>query len=240
MSSILIQRDQVKIPQVGPMNILGYTTTAGTTNIINSALSSATQGAGYNNQNLPFQVASLAAYSETCGWILDRIISVYDSVTKTAFTDNNGNEVYGKITKPSADYLLAFFSIVNGTETPFAIDAGKVIDFQAQYLFDSNNAPIDLMIRQNAVQIGQDPENNTKLYHENLTITALNTLSNLTYFPVEGTAVEILIDGGSHVSTVNGTISVAGKAITYNNTYNAGGYNIRTTSNAVAKYIIKK
>lgn len=240
--STSIQRDQVQSFDAGYINVLGYTTSAGTTNIINSTLSTAAQGAGYGGENLQHKLGSQNSHSESCGW-LETKVPVYDTVTKTAFTDGNGNEVYATLTKPAVDYILSFFSLVDGTETAFSIEAGKVVDLQIAYMFDSHNKPNDLHIRQSAVVIGSDPSNNTKLYHENLTITALNTLSNLTYFPVSGTDVEIVIDGGAHVSTINGTISVSGKAITYNNDYNpatSSGFSLRTTSSAYARYTIKK
>lgn len=65
----------------------------------------------------------------------------------TPIADGDGDVVYGKITKPAADFVLSFYSIVGGEETAFIMPADTSIDYKVALRTNMSIIPADAIIR---------------------------------------------------------------------------------------------
>jgi hypothetical protein len=204
-----------------------FTTTSGISNTVTAVF-----GVLCTTDNVPVQVGNTVLSSETLGYVLNQKIRIWDAVSKSAIKDSLGNEIYGKITKPSSDFLLNYFSLVDGVETTYSIAAGLGIDFAPIYVYNDLNLPIDSATRVDAVEVGQDPAKRATTFSELLTISAINTLSNLTKTPVVGEEVKLIINGIDY-STIDGSLSVSSKTITWLFTSSNNGFDISTSGYTV-------
>lgn len=227
----LLQRTQLErtyhvAPQIGTI-----TTTGGTNDDITSILTTLS-----SNENIPLQIA-VQSSTKAMGYVLNDKTPVWLAGTETAFTDGNGNEVYIKLTKPSSNYLINYYSLVNGTETAFTIDASIEIDFAVNYYYDDLKLPEDALVRVSKARMGEDPSSKAELFSEVLTITALNTISNLTKTPVAGKPINFKVNGLTY-SVVAGYFSVVNKAVTWNFNASAGGFDILTSHTVEVDYLV--
>lgn len=204
-----------------------FTTTLGITNNVTAIF-----GTLCTADNVPVQVGSTTLNSEALGYVLNQKVRVWDTISKSAIKDSLNNEVYGKITKPSSDYLLNYFSLVDGVETTYSIAAGLGIDFAPIYVYDDLNLPIDFATRVDAIEVGQDPAKRATSFSELLTISATNTLSDLTKTPIVSEEIKLIINGVEY-STVDGSLSISGSTITWLFTASNSGFDITTTGYSV-------
>lgn len=210
--------------------VTGFTTTLGTSNTITTQLGSLASSNG-----VPAQVANKV--TETVGFIIsgNNKAEIWLASSKDAIQDGKGNEVYGKITKPGADYLIEFYSLINGVETAYSMPAGRIIDFTVNYYFDFGRLPDDILTKISAIEVGEDPDSKAGEYIELLTVTAINTVSDLTKSPISNSEpMQLIINGQVEDNLVNGAFFINGKAVTWS--FTNSGYNLETTDRVVAKY----
>lgn len=232
--SELVQLVQIERKyQTGAQVAQAFTTTAGSTNEITTVLTALSTA-----DNVPLQIAVKTLGSEVMGYVLNENISIWNSSSKEAFTDGAGNEVYGKITKAGTPYLLEYFSIVDGVETAYTMGAGNIIDFEAHYFFNDLKLPNDILVRTNKIRVGEDPNSAYKQYSEIVSVTALNTLANLTKDPVASTPVILYINNIPY-TLVSGAFTLAGKVITWVWNASNGGFDIQTTYTVTTQYTVK-
>ena len=211
-------------------SVTGLTTTSGVSNIITAAL-----GVVAASDGVPVQVANKS--NGTVGFIVsgNNKIDIWSSSTKDALQDQKGNEVYGKITKPGADYLIEFYSRISGVETAYSMPASKVLDFTVNYYFDFARLPDDVLTRVNSLVVGQDPDIGAFEYTELLTVSSLNTVSDVTKNPTSNIETAyLIINGQVEDNLASGAFSLSGKVITWN-AANAG-YNLEVGDRVVARY----
>lgn len=195
----------------GTIGVTGFTTSSSSSTDVTAAITAVLATAAKDGSSVPLQVAS----GDTEGVVTSSIVEIFDSATKDKIlADNDGAEVYGKITESSGVYTLSYFFIdVNGVEQTYTM-TGQVIDFGVQYRFSMANLPYDFALSQNVAQDanGGNPGN---IIVETLIPTALNTIPNMTSIPVGfeiKTAIYATVNG--HDQLGEGLSVSAGGAVT--------------------------
>lgn len=226
--STLVKRQQIARTYLEAYQLAtGFTTAGGVNDDI-----TATLGTLATADSVPVQVAVETAGSEAMGYVLNKQLQLWDSTSKSAISDGAGNEVYAKITKPSSVYLLNYYSLVAGAETAYSMAASASVDFAPIYFYNDLKLPVDAFTRVKAIEVGEDPINRSVEYSELLSVTATNTLSDLSTTPVDGSKVTLLINGLAYDS-VDGSVSTSGTEVTWNFTAGSGGFDIATTGYTV-------
>lgn len=181
---------------------------------------------------LPLQLASATQMGVVTNPYGNDRVEVWDNATKEKLKDANNNEVYGRLTEAAGVYTLSFYTLVAGVETAYTFGANTPIDYQFAYQYDFANLPSDVIVKFPQVAINNDPERGGILVQELLTITATNTINNLTFAPKNVNQVLFFVNR-TIVTTLDG-ITVAGQAITV--TPATLGYDIETTDTVIAYY----
>ncbi len=225
--STLIQRPQLSRTYAESFQLAtNFATAGGTSDNITAVLGSLATA-----DNVSVAVANETAGSQSMGYVLGKEVSIWDTSSKSPFTDGNGNEVYGRITKPAANYILSYYSLVSGVETAYTMPV-KNIDFTAIYFFNDLKFPVDAFTRVKAIEVGDDPATRSADQSELLSVTATNTLSALSKTPITGAKVSLNVNGVIY-DTVNGGITVSGTAVTWTFTAANGGFDITTSGYTV-------
>ena len=223
----LVHNSQIDQLLYAYVRVNGFTASSTSTNAT-TAITTAVSTAGKGGVAVPLQVASASAVGViTTG--SDNRVEIYDATTKQKISDDS-NEVYGRITESAGVYTLSYYTLVAGVET--ASTVAQSIDFEFIYNFDFGRLPINALTAVKARNISDDPSSSSgSLFDEVLTVTALNTVSDLTKTPT-GT-VKLFVNGQA-VSSLTTAFTVVGKAITWNATNS--GYALRTTFEVIASY----
>lgn len=232
-----IQSKQINKTLAAAVRVSGFSANGGS-NTVTTAITSALSTAGDGGLSVPVQVASTDIGVITSG--TNNRIEIWDATSKDKFVASNGEEVYGRLTESSGVYTLTYYTLPNtGTETAYSFGSSTSIDFEFGYRFDFYRYPTDAAIATVARNINQDPSQSAgRPYAEKLTITAQNTLPNLSKTPVSSSTVELMVWGVSYDALGGGTayftVNTTTKALTWSAT-NAG-FNIDTTDYVVARY----
>lgn len=181
---------------------------------------------------LPLQLASATQMGVVVAPFGGNRVEVWDNATKEKLKDANNNEVYGRLTEAAGVYTLSFFTLVTGVETAYTFGANTNIDYEFVYQYDFANLPADVIVRFPQVAINNDPERGGIQVQEQLTVTATNTISNLTFTPKNVNQVLFFVNR-TIVTTLDG-ITVAGQSVTV--TPVTLGYSIETTDTVIAWY----
>lgn len=209
----------------------------GTSDVVTTPITSLLSTAGDLGVTVPLQVSTYNSGTQTEGLITTGTgnkVEIYDSTTKQKLDDNQGNEVYGRITESGGVYTLSYYSLIGGTETAFDIGS-TTIDFEFAYRFEFHNLPVNFAIAIQSRNVDEDGGNNNgRLVVEILSVTSTNTISNLTYTPDLPSNVQITVNGKNEDTLSGSGLSIATKTLTWN----AGtiGYNCLTSFRVVAQY----
>lgn len=143
----------------------------------------------------------------------NRVI-ISNNTTGSAIDDGSGNEVYGRITEVGGVYTLSYYSLVVGTETAFSMPA-QTIDYLFPYRFTFTLYPSDAAIRVQDTIVGEDPfSTGGRKVIQQLTVSALNTLTALALTPIVGTVI-INAGGQDQFGIAGGGFTLVGTAITW-------------------------
>lgn len=227
-----VKRRQLDFPIVAPIGISGFTA-VGTSSVVTSVITTALSTAGDGGVSVPLQASSNNSVGVVTTGTTNRV-EIVSASTKERLIDASGNEVYGRLTESGGIYTLSYYSLISGTETAYTMPSTS-IDFYFNYCFDAYRLPADFAVRLPTKIISDDPSNQGgKEFIERLTVTALNTVSNLTKTPISG-SLKLIVYGVTHTLVDSPTpFSVSGKAITWN--ANNAGYSLETVDNVVACY----
>lgn len=181
---------------------------------------------------LPLQIASATQMGIVLTPYGDNKIEVWNNTTKDKIADNNGNEVYGRLTEAGGVYTLSFFSLVVGVETAYTFDVDTDIDYLFSYQYDFRNLPFDAITKGKLFSSGNDPEKGGIPVLEQLTITGTNTIANLSFIPRNVNQVLFFLN--RTVLTPLDGITVAGQVVTVDTAITI--YDIETTDTIYASY----
>lgn len=151
----------------------------------------------------------------------------------------NGEKVYGRLTYSVGVYTLSLYYKNGGVETAYNTGGAVSCDLLSPYRFMFKDIPSDVFIKPKQLY----PYNETnsaatqgRIFTEELTVSATNVISNLTYVPTPSTKVILYVNGKAE-SNAGGTPSftVAGNIITWI-PLNAE-YDVLTTFKVTAEYL---
>jgi hypothetical protein len=218
------QIEDYKIGRMGSANFSG----SGASNVVTAAITTAASGDG-----VPVQVGATTTEGFITTGVNNKVL-IFNTTSKIAIEDGFGNEVYGRLTEVVGVYTLSYFSIQAGVETSVVLAATN-IDFYVAYNYLFKDLPNDILIRVRAVSVGEDPSSlsGRTIRNEKLTITALNTLSNLAKTPLNNT-VALYINGKAEVEGASEAFTRVGKVLTWDAT--DAEYDLETTDDAVVHY----
>lgn len=232
----LIKRKQIDAIFSAPIRINNFTGSTGS-NTVTTQITSVLNTAGRGSVSVPLQVSS---GEEVVGVITtgaNNRVEIWANATKDKIKDSSGEEVYGRLTESGGVYTLTYYSLntTTGAETAYTLSS-TAIDFEFNYRYDFNRLPADFATALTSRNVQQDPASSgATLFAELLTITALNTINDLTKTPSSTTSIEFIVNGLSEDTFANSGFSVTGKAITVNATNLR--YNVETTDRIVARYL---
>lgn len=199
-----------------------------------TAITSALAIAGGGGVSVPLQVSSDEATIGVVSSAPSNRVEVNEASTKDKFKDLAGNEVYGRLTQASNVYTLTFYTFVAGVETAYSFADATNIDFFFLYRFDFNRLPADFAFAIGIRAIAQDPRTSSgAAFSELLTVTATNTVSNLSKTPISVTTLKLAVNGENYGSQ-NNSFTLAGKAITWS--ASNSGIQLDTTDVVIASY----
>jgi hypothetical protein len=181
---------------------------------------------------LPLQLASSTQQGIVVSPYGNDKIEMWDTTTKEKLKDTNNNEIYGRLTEATGVYTLSFYSLVVGVETAYTFTVNTNIDYVFVYKYDFRYLPEDFAIKFPLISSNNDPERGGILVLETLTVTALNTINNLSFVPKNVNQVLFYVNR-TVVTPLDG-ITVVGQAITV--TPATLGYDIETTDTVYAYY----
>lgn len=210
---------------------------AGNNDDVTSVLSAALAIAGRGGVSVPVQ----ASQNENAVGIISggtSLVQIQRSATGEKIASPGGNEVYGRLSEPAGGgYLLSYFVLVAGTETPFIFAAPTAVDFDFGYRFDFARLPADFAIVVSKV-VNNDPRVTlVRDVMELLTVTALNVLSPVSARPTPaGTGYFILYINEATYCLPAGffTVDVDTKIVTWLPV--TAKFNLESTDRVVAFY----
>jgi hypothetical protein len=162
-------------------------------------------------------------------------VQLISSSNKELIFDNDGNEIYGRLTESSGIYTLSYYSLQSGAE--IVANINNTIDFFINYNFSFKDFPFDNSVRvANEINTKSAPSE-TSIRDEILTIATNNTLPDLANTPIDGSVI-LLVNGKAEDSATGGSFSVAGQSLTWNEV-NAG-FDLTPSDRVIAVYNILK
>lgn len=113
------------------------------------------------------------------------LVQIQRTSTGEKIADSRANEVYGRLTEAAGGgYLLSYYVSVAGVETAYDFTTVTAIDLDLGYRFDFARLPADFAIAVPTKILNNDPRVAiVRDVMEALPVTALNTLTPLTFKP---------------------------------------------------------
>lgn len=215
----------------GFVGVNNETVAAGNSYDISTGLDTALLTAGWHNNAVPNQVQA-DLDSDGVRITANTRLEVISSATLSPISDDEGREIFAVLSEAAGVYTLDFKVFDGANDIAVSVPAGDY-NFVIPYAFKFEDFPIDAMISSSTSAVGDDPINvGGRQITELITVTATNTLADLTFTAIPGTLS--LHVAGHMVSEVQTALSVAGKALTW--TSDADSYDIETTDVVVAMY----
>ncbi|MBW4666476.1 MAG: hypothetical protein KME60_03270 [Cyanomargarita calcarea GSE-NOS-MK-12-04C] len=230
---MLLKSSQIAALFDGFIRINNFNANANSSNIT-TAITTPLATAGRGGVSVPLQ----AATNTTIGVVTTgTTVALFLASSEKPALDNAGNKVYGRLTESSGVYTLNYFSNVAGVETAYTF-ASTTIDFVIPYRFDFARLPSDFAIAFpiNDINIAAGGGVVARQFSEKLTVTATNTLSNLTFTPNFDYNISVEINGKVENSFGGGSASFSRNVKTLIWNQANAGYQILTTDDVVARY----
>lgn len=208
-------------------------TANGSSDVITTALSTALNTAGDGGVAVPLQVAT----TNQIGVVTGLSTYVFHKATQRPILDTSGNKVYAKVTESAGVYTINYYSLVDGTETAYSFESDTAIDFGVVYNFDFLRVPKNFAVAYSVGDTNIFKPIVQRVHSEKLTVTALNTVSDLTFTPLNNNSVMLYINGLQE-NSFDGAFSVSGKTISINPTNLK--YDVATTDTVIAMYLTQE
>jgi hypothetical protein len=162
---------------------------------------------------------------------------IYNGTTKEKIA-GTGSEVYGRLTESGGVYTLSFFTLNAGNQVAHSFPSAVAIDFEFNYRFDFGRFPADGIVGSKNRNVSDDPTGTAgaSLFTEMLTVTALNTVSDLTKNPNQVGNVMLVVNDAVYfpIGGAAAPFSISGKTISWSAT-NAK-FNLETTDGLRVRY----
>lgn len=166
----------------------------------------------------------------------NNLVEVFDTATKLKLEDAGGNEVYGRLSEAAGVYTVTLYSLVAGADVAYVPPANVTIDFIVPYVYQLNKLPHDFATSIKAIYVDDDPgtAGSARVILEQVSVTALNTVANLTTNYSTGPAKMYV--NGQVFTTLEGafTLVPGGVGVTWNQ--GTTGFNLATTDTVHVEY----
>lgn len=231
----LIKKKQIDAAFGASFAITGFTAD-GADDIITTELTTALGSAGFNGGAVPVQISAGEGQEGVITTGNANLVQVFDATTNEKLVDGGGNEIYARITEAAGVYTLTYYSLVSGVETAYTSFSSQSLNLVLPYRYTLKNLPGDFALTLDATYVQQDPNlGGGVATEEQITVTATNTINNLTSAPVSGRPIQLIVNGKVESSDATAApFSVAGQAITWS-AVNAM-YDLETTDVVIARY----
>lgn len=216
------------------LKVGNFASGTGTSVVVTTPITTLLATAGQGGVSVPLQVAGASpGQGVITSAALNR--SSINLNTSGDQIENNNNLVYGRITEAAGVYTLSYFyRDAAGAEQAHTMGSSVNIDFTFNYYFSLGTLPEDALLRSSSLVFSDDPTNaGSRRVVEKLTVTALNTLSALSFTPITESNLELIVAGISQ-SSLNGDFTCPAKTITW--VPATAGFNIQTTYPVIAAY----
>jgi len=233
----MIPAKQIIKPQSAYVRVNGFSA-SGTSGVLTTAIGTALSTAGEGGVSVPVQPLGGANTIGVITTVVNNRTEIYGGASKLKLTDASGNEVFGRITEAGGVYTLTYFSLIAGVETAHSMPAAA-IDIEFSYRFDFARFPADAAIAVSARNISNDPAGAVgggTPRGERLTVTGLNTVSNLGFTPLNTANLRLFVNG-QQFDTFGGAaaaFSLSGLSITWS-AANAG-FPLEVADRVTARY----
>ena len=231
----LLRAKQISKLLAAQIRVAGFAA-SGSSNVVTTPITTALSTAGDGGVSVPLQVSASNGLGVVTSAPNNRI-EIYDATSKAKIS-SAGFEVYGRLTEAAGVYTLSYFTLPSsGVEAAHTWGASTSIDFEFAYRFDFARFPTDAIVGITTRNVNQDAGGSAgeRIFSEQLTVTATNTVSNLAKNPSSATIwLEVrgqVIDGFGGGSA---QFSVASKVVTWS-AVNAE-FALETTDRVVARY----
>jgi hypothetical protein len=200
---------------------VGSFSAVGVDDVVSTTLGTVLSTAGKGGVSVPAQVSG---DEDSVGIIVaspGNRVEIWESLSKNKILAANGEEVYGRLSETSGAYTLSYHTFSDaGVEAAYSFASATNIDFEFAYRYDFHRLPSDAIIGAQARNIAQDPTGTGgKQAIERLTVTATNTLSNLTKTPISATGVKLIVFGVTHDAlggaSADFTVNTVTRAVTW-------------------------
>lgn len=237
----LIQSKQIEKILTGKVDITNFPSLAANSANATAVITTALTTAGNGNSPVPLSVSSDVNTQGVVTSGDNNIAIILDNATKVPIDATGQNsEVYGRITETGGAYTISYFYLdAAGTETAYTFPASTPIDFVFNYRYTFRNYPADAGVSIQSTNINQDPKTvGTKIQIDLLTVTATDTLSNLTQTPTAASELRLLVNGAWYHSGANQPVGLTGSTPTWNpSAFGAdNAWSIVTTDEVYAHY----
>lgn len=239
----LQKRKQIDWVMSAGVNVVGFTTSAASSDNVTATVTSALSGAGRGGTSVPL---TISGGEDSQGVIASgdyaRIeIETAGNKDKIA-ADADNNEVYGRLSESTGTYTLSYFYLDDaGVEQTYTFGVATDINFTFNYRFTAAKIPADAIIGQQGIQISQDPGGNRqKVKKERLIVTGLNSLSNLTTTIAEPSQLKLIINGVVYHSGTGEPVTLTGQTPGWNPAAfgSQNAWDIETSDSVFAEYQI--
>jgi hypothetical protein len=232
----MVAAKQIKKNLSAAIRISGVSVSGNSANV-STAIGSVLATAGDGGVSVPSQALG---GSNAIGVIVtnpNNRCEVYNATTKEKIA-GAGSEVYGRVTESGGVYTLSFFTLSGGAETTHSFASAISIDFEFNYRFDFVRFPADGIVGSKNRNVSDDPTGTAgaSLFTEPLTVTALNTIGELSKTPNQVSNVMLVVNEALYfpIGGASAPFSISGKVITWSTT-NAG-FNLDTTDVVRVRY----
>ena len=232
----LFKAKQISKLLAAQIRVAGFAA-SGSSNVVTTPITSALSTAGDGGISVPLQVSASNGLGVVTTAPNNRI-EIYDATSKAKIS-SAGFEVYGRLTEAAGVYTLSYLTLPSsGVEAAHTWGVSTNIDFEFVYRFDFARFPTDAIVGITTRNVNQDAGGSAgieRIFSEQLTVTATNTVSNLAKNP-SSTTLWLEVNGQIIDSFGGGSaqFSVASKVVTWS-AVNAG-YAMETTDRVVARY----
>ncbi|MBK2259004.1 hypothetical protein [Francisella philomiragia] len=228
-----IQSKQINKLQSALVKITGVTVSSANSVDITTPVTSAVSTAGDAGKAVPLQTASVAGTTQ--GFYVaapHNLVHVFDNTTG-AKLDDGGNEVFGRLTESAGVYTVSFYTNVAGTETPATINTDVSLLIAYQFNFETLPRTANIQIESHSAH--DDVKSGGSYVFEKLTVSATNTIPNLSSTPINANKVKLSVNGQSLYAVDHFTVTGQAITISAGQTTNIG-YDIETTDIVFAEY----
>ena len=215
-----LQAKQIEKLLASFVRIDGVATGAANTTVITAPLTTVLGTAGQGGVAVPLQVATSTTPGVLTSGTYNRV-EIYNALTKEKLfresdgSGGGGEELYARVSETTGVYNVDYYYIdaTTGVETAYTFAATQNIDVEIPYKFTFATLPETFAIGVKSRNVADDAKSNGYTHSEKLTVTAINTVSNLSFAPVDAAKVELIVNGQNFFAVEH--FSVTGLAISF-------------------------